>query len=587
MGQFTIATRVRVLAGVMSVLLLVVGLLGLSGIGQTNQSLKTVYEDRTVPLEDLGMLIDMINRVRTLAVVAANVNDPAVAKDNNTQTLALDGDVDKVWTKYMATYLTPEEKELAANFATQWKAYQISRDVTLKRAMDGDAEGAKQNTFQDAAPKFTQTRDTVFKLIQLQGRVAKQEYVASQERYTTARITMLSAMVLGFAFAAWFSWMLVSGIVRSLAQAMATAKAVAQGDLSQTIAVQGTDEIAELLHALSAMQSSLIKVVSTVRTGAEVVHSTTGEIAAGNTDLSARTESQAGALEQTAASMEQLSSAVKQNADSANEASQLARTASTVAIKGGEVVSQVVDTMKHINESSKRIADIIGVIDGIAFQTNILALNAAVEAARAGDQGRGFAVVASEVRSLAGRSAEAAKEIKTLIGVSVERVAQGTVLVDQAGATMSEVVDSIRRVTDLIGEISSASNEQSLGVAQVGEAVSHMDQATQQNAQLVEEMANAAGGLNAQSQELVQAVSVFNLGAQASAFATPHRASTARPKMSRANAPRASVSAPLRPSLAAAKSPSAAPARALSSSAAAVPKAPVAAKVSNEDWETF
>ena len=267
-----------------------------------------------------------------------------------------------------------------------------------------------------------------------------------------------------------------------------------------------------LLQALAAMQSSLSSVVTTVRSGSEGVATASAEIAQGNNDMSARTESQASALEQTAASMEELSGTVRQNADSARSANQLALSASSVAIKGGEVVAQVVDTMKGINESSRKISDIISVIDGIAFQTNILALNAAVEAARAGEQGRGFAVVASEVRSLAGRSAEAAKEIKMLINASVERVEHGTALVDQAGTTMTEVVNSIKRVTDIMGEISAASNEQALGVAQVGEAVKQMDEVTQQNAALVEEMAAAASSLKNQSSDLVDAVSVFKLG---------------------------------------------------------------------------
>jgi methyl-accepting chemotaxis protein len=264
---------------------------------------------------------------------------------------------------------------------------------------------------------------------------------------------------------------------------------------------------------LKVMQESLAKVVSHVRGGSESVETASAEIAQGNHDLSARTEQQASALEETAASMEQLSAAVKQNADSARQANQLAMSASSVAITGGEVVSQVVQTMKGINESSRRISDIIQVIDGIAFQTNILALNAAVEAARAGEQGRGFAVVASEVRSLAGRSAEAAKEIKSLINASVERVEQGTALVDQAGSTMTEVVGSIRRVTDIMGEISAASSEQASGVAQVGEAVTQMDQTTQQNAALVEQMAAAASSLKSQANDLVSTVAVFKLPA--------------------------------------------------------------------------
>ncbi len=294
------------------------------------------------------------------------------------------------------------------------------------------------------------------------------------------------------------------------AQATSLAKSVAQGDLSQPIALRPGDTESMMAH-MQEMQHSLAEVVGNVRQSAEGVATASAEIAQGNSDLSMRTEQQASALEQTAASMEELSSTVKQNADNAKQANQLAMSASTVAAKGGEVVGKVVTTMKGINDSSKKIADIISVIDGIAFQTNILALNAAVEAARAGEQGRGFAVVAGEVRSLAGRSADAAKEIKTLITESVERVDQGTALVDQAGVTMTEVVNSIRRVADIMGEISAASVEQSAGVSQIGEAVAQMDQATQQNAALVEQSAAAAESLKEQALQLVEAVAVFKL----------------------------------------------------------------------------
>jgi len=304
----------------------------------------------------------------------------------------------------------------------------------------------------------------------------------------------------------------VRSMTGPLSQAVALSRAVAQGDLGGAPVPHGTNEVGQLLEALLQMRAQLTQVVREVRSGSESVAAASVQIAQGNTDLSARTESQASALEETAASMEQLNSTVRQNADSARQASQLADSASTVAVQGGEVVAQVVDTMQDINASSQKIADIIGVIDSIAFQTNILALNAAVEAARAGEQGRGFAVVASEVRSLAGRSASAAREIKQLISASVERVEQGTALVDRAGSTMNEVVAAIRRVTDIVGEISNASHEQSLGVAQVGEAVTQMDQVTQQNAALVEEMAAAAGSLKGQAQELVHLVSVFRLG---------------------------------------------------------------------------
>jgi methyl-accepting chemotaxis protein len=294
--------------------------------------------------------------------------------------------------------------------------------------------------------------------------------------------------------------------------AEAVTRRIAQGDLTVDIALKQGDE-SSLLHAIKSMRDNFSGIVARVREGSVSVATASAEIAQGDSDLSARTESQASSLEQTSASMEQLSSTVKQNAENARQANQLAMSASAVAQQGGQVVDQVVDTMKGINVASRKIADIISVIDGIAFQTNILALNAAVEAARAGEQGRGFAVVASEVRSLAGRSAEAAKEIKSLIDDSVNRVAQGTTLVDQAGSTMQEVVSSIRRVTDIMGEISAASNEQSQGVSQVGEAVTQMDQVTQQNAALVEEMAAAASSLKSQAQELVQTVAIFKLGA--------------------------------------------------------------------------
>jgi methyl-accepting chemotaxis protein len=289
---------------------------------------------------------------------------------------------------------------------------------------------------------------------------------------------------------------------------------VADGDLTTTASSTVDDEVGDLISAMRTMQNNLVRVVSQVRQGAVGVAAASTEIAQGNLDLSARTESQASALEQTSASMEELSGRVKQNADSAQQANQLAVNASQVAKQGGVVVSQVVDTMRGINEASRKISDIISVIDGIAFQTNILALNAAVEAARAGEQGRGFAVVASEVRLLAGRSAEAAREIKTLIQTSVTRIDQGNTLVDLAGSTMQEVVQSIQRVTDIMGEISAASLEQSHGVTQIGEAVTQMDQVTQQNAALVEEMTAAASSLKTQAQDLVQTVAMFKLGAQ-------------------------------------------------------------------------
>jgi len=313
-----------------------------------------------------------------------------------------------------------------------------------------------------------------------------------------------------------FGLFITRSILRQLggepADANAITQRIAQGDLSVPIALRPGDQDS-LLHGILCMRDSMAEIVSRVRKGSESVATASAEIELGNHDLSARTETQASALEQTSATMEELGATVQQNADSALNANQLAQNASNVAVQGGEVVAQVVDTMRGINEASRKIADIIGVIDGIAFQTNILALNAAVEAARAGEQGRGFAVVAGEVRLLAARSAEAAKEIKGLITDSVQRVEQGSALVDRAGSTMDEVVSSIRRVTTIVGEISNATREQSHAVAQVGEGVVQMDHATQQNAALVEQMAAATSSLKTQAGELVQVVQVFRLTA--------------------------------------------------------------------------
>ena len=370
-------------------------------------------------------------------------------------------------------------------------------------------------------------------------------------------------------------------ITKPVDHALQLARKIADGDLTMHVKANGDDEIAQLLKALSAMQGSLSGVVGNVRSNSESVSTAASEISQGANDLSQRTEEQASALQQAASSMEQLGSTVRQNAENALSANQLALGASTVARKGGEVVGEVVETMKGINDSSKRIVDIIGVIDGIAFQTNILALNAAVEAARAGEQGRGFAVVASEVRSLAQRSADAAKEIKQLISASVERVEHGTALVDRAGVTMTEIVTSIARVTDIMGEISAASSEQSDGVGQISQAIAQMDQATQQNAALVEESAAAAESLRDQAQQLVQVVAVFRLdgvegAAKARAVAPAAHVTAAKPKAAapvRKPSPVARPAAPPTPAAAAAPAPAPAPA--------------LAAAGASDDWESF
>jgi methyl-accepting chemotaxis protein len=380
-------------------------------------------------------------------------------------------------------------------------------------------EGRKDEAFDTLVQKTIPARNLL--LAELEREKTRQrdalstELVEVQDEAARARSELLG-MVLAVAVGLLaFSWSIARVLRQRVQMSQQVAERVRQGDLTVPVSDAARDEFSPLLLTLDQMQVSLRQIVGTVRQNAESVAAASGQIAQGNHDLSSRTEEQASALQQTAASMEQLGTTVRQNATHALEANRLASDASNVATQGGTVVAEVVNTMRGINDSARQIADIIGTIDGIAFQTNILALNAAVEAARAGEQGRGFAVVAGEVRSLAQRSAQAAKEIKDLIGASVARVEQGTALVDQAGSTMSEVVAAIQRVADIVAEISTASREQSQGVSQVGEAVTQMDQATQQNAALVEESAAAAASLNMQAQQLVDAVAVFRIAAQA------------------------------------------------------------------------
>jgi len=381
-----------------------------------------------------------------------------------------------------------------------------------------DKEAA--NTAMDKIHRAYEThRKAIDQVVDLANKRAQSDEAGAVNAIESSVWLLVSILVLSVGASVGVAWMIIRSIVTPLHAAVGVAKQFASGDLSADFNAQGHSEIDELLTALNDMQDSLTRVVQQVRNGAESVATASAEIALGNHDLSARTESQAAALEEASASMEQLRSTVSQNADSANQANQVAQSATSVAIKGGEVTTQMVETMRDINDSSRRIADIIGVIDGIAFQTNILALNAAVEAARAGDQGRGFAVVASEVRNLAGRSAVAAKEIKSLIGDSVVSVEQGSVLVDQARATMTEVVNSIHSVADIMAKISMASSEQSLGVNQVGQSVAQMEQVTQQNVAMVEEMDAAATSLKSQAQDLVSTVAVFRLNTKNSRLA--------------------------------------------------------------------
>jgi methyl-accepting chemotaxis protein len=391
----------------------------------------------------------------------------------------------------------------------------ISRAVELSVSKEPTNAGVAKSLLLEAEAQQDAWLASLAELVKFEEESNREATRSVAVVYEHARIAISAIAVIAIALAAALGAFATLSITRPIHKAVEIAEHVADGDLTTVISVASTDETGRLLNALQRMQASLTRMVGTVRQNADSVATASAQIAQGNNELSARTEEQASALEQTSASMEELGSTVRANADHAQQASKLAQTASAVATQGGEVVGQVVTTMKDIDESSRRIAEIIGVIDGIAFQTNILALNAAVEAARAGEQGRGFAVVAFEVRSLAQRSALAARDIKALIGSSVERVQYGSSLVERAGQTMQEVVAAIRRVTEVAEEISNSNAEQSSGVAQIGEAVTQMDQATQENAALVEESAAAAESLKEQARQLVQAVLAFRLPADA------------------------------------------------------------------------
>ena len=467
-----------------------------------------------------------------------------------------------------ALLTTDEEKALFKGIVEARAKYQAGKEVVMNLKKDGDAAGAEQAYAENFLPASKSYADKIMELQSMQRKSIDQTAVAIDQANTHSTILVILLSVLLIALSAVVAFIISRSITTPLKHAVHVAGMVAAGDLNTVIEKSGKDEIGDLMQALDRMNQALRKIVSQVKTGTYAIAGAAGEIATGNLDLSARTEQQAGSLEETAAAIEELTSTVKQNAENAGQANQLAMTASDVAVKGGAVVSQVVETMGSINDSAKKIVDIIGVIDGIAFQTNILALNAAVEAARAGEQGRGFAVVAAEVRNLAQRSAAAAREIKGLIGDSVDKVSIGAKLVDEAGATMDEVVASVKRVTDIMSEITAASKEQSAGIAQVNEAIIAMDDTTQQNAALVEQAAAAAQSMQDQAAELAQVVDTFKLEDKGFAAATARPAPVKRPPAAK------------RPSL---------PDRA--TVAAAAPRAPARVKplaiAKADDWEEF
>jgi methyl-accepting chemotaxis protein len=560
--NITIKNRLIAIISMLLLASVAIGAGGLFSLGSVNASLKTVYEDRLVAMGQLDRVVRLANRHQLM--LAKALTDDQAKLGATMDAIEKDiGDGSKVWAAYSATFMTPEEKQLAADMNVKRDRFIADGVKPAIAALRGKDIAAATAMVHGAVDKtYAEMRVPLTKLIELQLDVGKQEYEASQEHYRDFRNLTIAAVTLATLFGIAIGVWLVRSITLPLGVAIGAAGEIAAGNLAQDIRVDSTNELGRLLQALKDMSAALTATVTEVRLSTDTIATASSEIAAGNLDLSSRTEQQAASLEETASSMEELTSTVKQNADNARSANQLVVAASSHAQDGGAAVGKVVETMGEIKESSRKISEIIGVIDGIAFQTNILALNAAVEAARAGEQGRGFAVVATEVRSLAQRSASAAKEIKVLINDSVEKVDAGGRQVDAAGETIRKVVVSVKQVSDIMAEIAAASEEQSAGIEQINQAVVQMDEVTQQNAALVEESAAAAASLQEQADTLAKAVSVFVL------------AGAAKP------VPAARAAAPV---LAAAKP---APVRAKAPAARRI-GSPRLAAVDGADWESF
>ncbi|CAG2152459.1 methyl-accepting chemotaxis protein [Cupriavidus numazuensis] len=513
MKNFGIGVRLGIGFGVVLVLC---ALMSAFGIMRLQQVAERTHDMMQQPLTKERLVSDwyrlMHTSVRRTTAVAKSA-DPSLGAFFAKETKASLEGIAALRDKMQPMLTSEAEKAAFAKILQVREPYNASRDKITKLKQEGLTEEANAVLEKEFVPAGDAYLAEIQKLLDIQRTSIDATAAEINTIYVNARnsLIMLGVLVLaiGVAFAVW----LTRGIIRPLGHAVDIARTVASGDLTSRIRVDSQDETGQLLHALSEMNTNILHIVRDVRTGTEAIASGTSQIAVGNTDLSQRTEEQASSLQQTAASMEELTSIVRQNADNAKQASALAVNASEIAAKGGDVADKVAETMEEINGASRKVVDIIAVIEGIAFQTNILALNAAVEAARAGEQGRGFAVVAGEVRSLAQRSATAAKEIKALIGDSVDRVEKGSTLVAQSGQTMLEIVEAVKRVTDIMGEISAASAEQSAGIEQVNQAVTQMDSVTQQNAALVEEAAAAAGSLEEQAQRLKQAVATFRIAA--------------------------------------------------------------------------
>jgi methyl-accepting chemotaxis protein-1 (serine sensor receptor) len=497
--------------GILSGILVLLGILGLSSLRGSNDELRAMYAERLLPMHYLSQVMTGLDRSRS-GIAAAILNPADVDADMRALKQSL-AEGDAAWKSYHGVLMTEQERELAAQFAQH---YEHLRKEGVMPAMEAigafNVPGATELYTQNLTPLHAQAAVSMARLMAMQRERGQAIYEQSQQRYQVFFVASLSAVGLGLAFATLMGALLVRAISRPLAAAVMVAQSVAAGDLTQVIVPGGRNETGRLIQALRTMNENLAQIVTKVHLSTRTISSASVEIAQGNRDLSSRTERQAASLEETATAMETLTLSVSRNAGEARLASRMAQQAAGVAAQGGEVVEQVVQTMQHINSASKNIVEIIAVIDSIAFKTNILALNAAVEAARAGEQGRGFAVVAAEVRGLAQHSAAAAREIKILISNSVDKVDIGSALAQTAGSTMQQVMDSINRVSQMVSGIADASDDQRQGIGQINEVIAQIDTATQQNAALVEQAAASAISLQHQANDLELAVCVFRVG---------------------------------------------------------------------------
>ena len=515
-NNMRVGSRLGAAFGLIILLLIIVSATAVIKISSINSSVEQIVNDRYVKVRLAFDVRDGVNdQIKFLRGIVIDTKNP---EQNKKRYLQLDDTIKQTnlaMDKIAAIQSTPTGKQKIKALQDASDVFEAGKEELIRLAQAGDVEGAteyvlrklttSQNAYLGLATAFADSQDAQ---LQAEGKKAVADgQTAIELTLVFSLIAVLLAMIMGY--------FLTRSIIRPLGTAVQVAESVAAGDLTTEIRVTSSDETGQLMQGLKNMNENLLRIVTEVRSGTQAISSASSQIAAGNLDLSSRTEEQASSLEETASAMEQITATVKQNAENARQANQLAAQASRVAVEGGEVVGQVVSTMEGINVSSRKIVDIISVIDGIAFQTNILALNAAVEAARAGEQGRGFAVVASEVRNLAQRSASAAKEIKVLIDDSVSKVDNGTQLVAKAGATMAEVVSSVKNVTDIVGEISIASHEQSTGIEEINKAITQMDEVTQQNAALVQEASSAAYSLNEQAERLAESISIFKVSAAA------------------------------------------------------------------------